>query len=106
MFRDFLEKIFHMCICHNPQSGLVALKEFFNSFKNPEAPGMHNSAGGYTAGSRFDSHTRVSYKRNAGYFERVGSSFCGAFVGIFILLSGFPLLFWNEVRGHCPVAEI
>ncbi|XP_065066872.1 transmembrane protein 43-like [Rhopilema esculentum] len=65
---------------------------------NPEAPGMHNSAGGYTAGSRFDSHTKVSYRRNAGYFERVGSSFCGAFVGIFILLSGFPLLFWNEGR--------
>ncbi len=66
--------------------------------QNPEAPGMHNTPSMYGGGSsRSDSHTRVSYKRNAGYFERVGGSCCGAFVGIFILLAGFPLLFWNEV---------
>lgn len=70
---------------------------------------MHNSPGSYGNGMRMDSHTRVSYRRNAGYFERVGGSCCGAFVGIFILLSGFPLLFWNEVfiiAGTCDVKSL
>eukprot|EP00794_Sanderia_malayensis_P006138 gene6138-6844_t len=45
-----------------------------------------------------DSHTRVTYKRNSGYLERVGQSCCGAFIGILIFLAGFPLLFFNEGR--------
>lgn len=64
---------------------------------NPEAPGMHNTPGMYNT-PRMDSHTKVSYRRNTGYFERVGGSCCGAVFGILLLLSGFPLLFWNEGR--------
>ena len=60
---------------------------------------MHN-IGNYNEGpfSTFrDSHTKVSYRRNPGYFERVGRSFCGIAVGIVILLAAFPVLFLNEV---------
>ena len=52
----------------------------------------------YGSEPRTDSYTRVSYKRNAGYFERVGGSCCGAFVGVLLLMGGFPVLFLNEVR--------
>ena len=44
-----------------------------------------------------DSHTTVSYRRDPGYFERVGGSFCGIFVGFLLLLAAFPVLFFNEV---------
>lgn len=60
---------------------------------------MH-STGGYGDGvssGYTDSHTRVTYKRNPGYFERVGSSFCGITVGFVVLLAAFPVLFLNEV---------
>ena len=62
---------------------------------------MHNSPPSYYDGMKTDSHTRVTYRRNAGYFERVGTSFCGALTGILLLLSAFPLLFWNEVSVLC-----
>jgi len=45
-----------------------------------------------------DSHTTVSYRRDPGYFERVGGSFCGIFVGFLLLLAAFPVLFFNEGR--------
>jgi len=42
-------------------------------------------------------NTHVSYRRNPGYFERVGNSFCGTAFGFIILIASFPLLFYNEV---------
>ena len=67
---------------------------------NPNAPGMNTfrppDYGGeeYTGGS----HTRVHYKENSGYFQRLGQSFCGIGIGIVLLFCSFPLLFWNEGR--------
>lgn len=59
---------------------------------NPNAPNYYNS------GMNPDNYTQVSYRRNPGYFERVGSSFCGIAVGFIILILSFPLLFYNEGR--------
>ena len=44
-----------------------------------------------------DSHTRVAYQRNAGYFERVGGSFCGICFGVFVIAAACFVIFWNEV---------
>ena len=55
---------------------------------------MHNTL------PTMDTHTRVTYRRNPGYFERVGGSFCGAFIGFIILVAAFPVLFLNEVIIH------
>lgn len=44
-----------------------------------------------------DSHTRVSYRRNPNFFERIGNSLVGILVGIALLVVASGLLFWNEV---------
>ncbi|XP_034308124.2 transmembrane protein 43 isoform X2 [Magallana gigas] len=54
---------------------------------NPDAPGHH-----------MDSHTRVTYRRNAGFLERIGQSLIGILVGIGLLIGASVLLFWNEGR--------
>lgn len=50
-----------------------------------------------------DSHTRVSYHRKAGYFERVGGSFCGSIFGIGVVFAAVLLLFYNEVSSNHPM---
>ncbi|XP_071123741.1 transmembrane protein 43-like [Mytilus edulis] len=56
----------------------------------PDAPGPGSSMG--------DSHTRVSYRRNPNFFERIGNSLVGILVGIALLVVASGLLFWNEGR--------
>ncbi|XP_078309391.1 transmembrane protein 43-like isoform X1 [Crassostrea virginica] len=53
----------------------------------PNAPGHH-----------MESHTRVSYRRNPGFLERIGQSLVGVLVGIALLIGASCLLFWNEGR--------
>lgn len=76
---------------------------------NPNAPGMntygvsedYGNSYGNNYGNSNDSHTRVTYRENtspAGYFQRVGNSFCGMAVGFLILIAAFPVLFLNEGR--------
>ncbi|XP_065674345.1 transmembrane protein 43 isoform X3 [Hydra vulgaris] len=43
-------------------------------------------------------YTTVSYRKDPGYFERVGGSCMGIFVGLFVLIAAFPVLFLNEGR--------
>ena len=43
------------------------------------------------------SHVRVSYERAPNFFERLGSSFVGVFLGLAAVVAGCTLLFWNEV---------
>ncbi|KAK6177060.1 hypothetical protein SNE40_015241 [Patella caerulea] len=58
----------------------------------PDDPGMHNNQGsGY-------SHTRVSYRRNASFCERIKSSLVSFVAGLVLLAAGASLLFWNEGR--------
>ncbi|KAK3101722.1 hypothetical protein FSP39_005826 [Pinctada imbricata] len=45
-----------------------------------------------------NSHTRVTYRRNPGFLERVGNSLVGILVGIVLLIGSSALLFWNEGR--------
>lgn len=45
-----------------------------------------------------DSHTRVSYRRNPNFCERIGNSLVGILVGIVLLFVACALLFWNEGR--------
>ncbi|KAK6177061.1 hypothetical protein SNE40_015241 [Patella caerulea] len=53
---------------------------------------MHNNQGsGY-------SHTRVSYRRNASFCERIKSSLVSFVAGLVLLAAGASLLFWNEGR--------
>lgn len=64
---------------------------------NPNAPGLNTfKHDDYNYST--DSHTKVHYKENSGYFQRLGSSFCGIGIGFLILFASFPLLFWNEGR--------
>lgn len=66
---------------------------------NPTEPGFDNMNNfGSSYGNVSDSYTNVTYKRNPGYFEKVGSSACGIFIGILIVFASFPLLFLNEGR--------
>lgn len=60
---------------------------------NPSAPGMHNMG---DVGS--DSHVRVSYKNNPGFFQQVQQSFCASLFGILLVIVSFPLLYLNEGR--------
>ena len=60
--------------------------------QNPSAPGMHNMPN-----SR-DSHIRVSYKDNPGFFQKVQQSFCASLFGILLVIASFPVIYWNEVR--------
>ncbi|XP_056001007.1 transmembrane protein 43-like isoform X2 [Ostrea edulis] len=45
-----------------------------------------------------ESHTRVTYRRNPGFLERIGQSLIGILVGIVLLIVASCLLFWNEGR--------
>ena len=45
-----------------------------------------------------DSHTRVNYRQNAGFLERIGNSLVGILIGTVILIVASGLLFWNEVN--------
>ena len=67
---------------------------------NPNAPAMNTFRPAEFSGENFSpgSHTRVQYKANSGYFQRLGQSFCGIGFGIVILFCSIPLLFWNEGR--------
>ncbi|XP_041349268.1 transmembrane protein 43-like [Gigantopelta aegis] len=56
----------------------------------PGDPGMHNMGG--------NSHTRVSYRHNPTFFERIGNSLVGILVGLVILTGASCLVFWNEGR--------
>jgi len=60
-------------------------------FQFPEDPGMHNMA---DAGSS----TRVTYRKNPNFIERIGSSLAGIVVGIALIGVSCYLTFWNEVR--------
>jgi len=82
---------------------VVSLIQRMYRAHNPTAPGMHNMGGtyggdSYSYGGAGGSHTNVTYRRDAGYFERVGGSCCGIFFGILLLLTSFPVLFLNEGR--------
>lgn len=59
---------------------------------NPSAPGMHNMPD-----SR-DSHMRVSYKDNPGFFQNIQQSFCASLFGILLVIASFPVIYWNEGR--------
>jgi hypothetical protein len=56
----------------------------------PDAPSSGSNMG--------DSHTRVTYRRNATFCERIGNSLMGILVGIALLVIASVLLFWNEVK--------
>lgn len=59
---------------------------------NPSAPGMHNMP------ESRDSHMRVSYQDNPGFFQQVQQSFCASLFGILLVIASFPVLYWNEGR--------
>lgn len=44
------------------------------------------------------SSTRVTYRKNPNFLERIGSSLAGILVGIALLGVSSYLIFWNEVR--------
>ena len=44
-----------------------------------------------------DSHMRVSYKDNPGFFENLQQSFCASLFGILLVIASFPVIYWNEV---------
>ncbi|PFX18219.1 Transmembrane protein 43 [Stylophora pistillata] len=54
---------------------------------------MHN-----IGSSPSDSHVRVSYKENPGFFSKVQESFCASLFGILLVIVSFPVLYWNEGR--------
>ena len=54
---------------------------------------MHN-----IGSSPSDSHVRVSYKGNPGFFKQVQESFCASLFGILLVIVSFPVIYWNEVR--------
>ncbi|KXJ16239.1 transmembrane protein 43 isoform X1 [Exaiptasia diaphana] len=59
---------------------------------HPDDPGMH------IRDQFTDSHTRVAYKSNPGFLDRIQSS-CGATLfGIVLVIVAFPVLYWNEGR--------
>ena len=69
--------------------------------QNPSAPGMHN-----IGSSPSDSHVRVSYKDNPGFFKQVQESFCASLFGILLVIVSFPVIYWNEVRMKAPRGSI
>jgi len=54
---------------------------------------MHNYMG-----DRSDSHTKVSYRDNPGFFQQIQQSFCATVIGILLVIASFPVIYWNEVR--------
>ena len=42
-------------------------------------------------------HIRVRYRREPNFLERIGSSFVGSIIGVFVVVGACVLLFWNEV---------
>lgn len=59
---------------------------------NPNAPEYRNY------GMQGDNFTHVTYRKNPGYFEKLGTSCCGIVTGLIVVLLAFPLLFLNEGR--------
>ena len=57
---------------------------------------MHN------IGSEYDSHTRVSYRDNPGFFGQIQQSFGATLIGILLAIISFPVIYWNEVRAMTP----
>lgn len=45
----------------------------------------------------------MSYQRNPGFCDKVGSSLVGILVGLVLLVVGSGLLFWNEVKFYVDV---
>jgi len=45
-----------------------------------------------------ESHMRVSYKDNPGFFQKVQQSFCASLFGILLVIASFPVIYWNEGR--------
>jgi hypothetical protein len=64
---------------------------FCVNFQYPDDPGMHNNRQG-------DQYTRVTYRDNPGFCERVKNSLVGIVVGLVLIVVASGLLFWNEVR--------
>ena len=44
-----------------------------------------------------DSHVRVSYQDKPGFLQQIQGSVCAGFFGILLVISAFPVLYWNEV---------
>lgn len=78
--------------CFDFSDILIISKSCYPLLQNPSAPGMHNMPD-----SR-DSHMRVSYQDNPGFFQQVQQSFCASLFGILLVIASFPVLYWNEVR--------
>lgn len=78
--------------CYDFSDIFIISKSCYPLLQNPSAPGMHNMPD-----SR-DSHMRVSYKDNPGFFQQVQQSFCASLFGILLIIASFPVLYWNEVR--------
>ena len=62
--------------------------------QNPNAPGMHNTVPVH------DRHVRVSYQDKPGFLQRIQGSFWATLFGIVLVLSAFPVLYWNEVSNN------
>ncbi|XP_064632342.1 transmembrane protein 43-like [Lineus longissimus] len=59
----------------------------------PGDPGMHNMNMGDA-----DSTTRVSYRNNPGFLQRISDSLMGIGVGLVLIVVACGLLYWNEGR--------
>ena len=53
-----------------------------------------------------DSYMTVSYRKDSGYFERIGGSCMGIFIGLLVLLAAFPILFFNEVIHFVTISSL
>ena len=42
-------------------------------------------------------HTRVSYRREPNFLQRVGNSLVGSVIGVMLVAGACIMLFWNEV---------
>lgn len=42
-------------------------------------------------------HTRVSYRREPNFLQRVGNSLVGSVIGVVLVAGACIMLFWNEV---------
>ena len=49
------------------------------------------------------SSTRVTYRKNPNFIERIGNSLAGIVIGIGLLGVSCYLIFWNEVRSNAKV---
>ncbi|KAK2571176.1 Transmembrane protein 43 [Acropora cervicornis] len=72
---------------------IVSVGEDNIPMSNPSAPGMHHHKD-----DGYDSHTRISYKENPGFFGQIKQSFSAALMGILLVITSFPVIYWNEGR--------